>query len=337
GGSERLSEVVADWSSSFYLQLALYLIIFSVLYYLVFVVPDFYGGFVLEHSFGLSNQTVWGWLGKSVKKGLLSLLLLLVCSEALYLLLRHFPDRWWLLASAAWLILTIVIGRITPTLIIPLFYKCGPLCDTDLKKRLLRLGERWGVRIREVFEVRLSKETRKANAAVAGLGKSRRILLGDTLIEKYSSDEIEAVFAHELGHIRRRHIMLIIVFATAASLVSFYLTFLLYGAGTGLLGFERIDDIGAFPLLALILMVVGLVLMPVQLGFLRHLERQADTFALAHIDDPERLASALVKLAEQNLIDPTPSRLEELLLYDHPPISKRLSHILRQNEGDQNG
>jgi STE24 endopeptidase len=207
-----------------------------------------------------------------------------------------------------------------------LFYKCNPLANKELKERLLRLGKNCGVIIKEVFEVRLSKDTKKANAAVAGLGKGRRILLGDTLLESYSEEEIEAVFAHELGHIRLFHIAKIVGFGTAISLVSFYLTFLLFEAGISFLATNQIHDIVAFPLLALILMVVGLILMPIQLGHLRHLEKQADLFAVEHIENRQSFASAMAKLANQNLIDPSPSRTEELLLYDHPPISKRLCY-----------
>jgi STE24 endopeptidase len=331
GGSVQLADMVEGWNGNFYLQLALYLMVFGGIYYLLFVGLDFYGGFVLEHKFGLSNQKSGGWLKREAKKGLLSLLMLLISVETLYVFLRSFPNHWWLWATGAWFLLTVVIGRIAPVLIIPLFYKCRPITDTQLRERLLELGKSCDVKITEVFKIGLSKDTRKANAAVAGLGKSRRILLGDTLSEDYSADEIEAIFAHELGHIRLSHIAKIIVFGTGVSLVSFYLTFVLFRTGTNWLGFDRLYDIGAFPLLTLILMAVGLVLMPLQLAFMRALEKQADTFAVEHIANSESLASALEKLTDQNLVDTSPSKSEELLLYDHPPISKRLSYI-RQNQ-----
>lgn len=326
GASLRLRELVACWSRNFYLQVGLYLVIFGGIHYLLLLCLDFYGGFLLEHKFQLSNQTVLGWLKKSVKKGLLSLLVFLPTVEVLYFFLRHFPNHWWLLTTAAWLLLTVVLGRITPALIIPLFYKCKPIANRELRERLLRLGKNCSVGIKEVFEIRLSKDTKKANAAVAGIGKSRRILLGDTLLNNYSGEEIEAVFAHELGHVRLLHTWKILGFGVVISLVSFYLTFLLFRAGTGLFGFEQVYDIGAFPLLALILMVVGLILMPAQLGYLRHLEKQADVFAVEHIEKPQSFACAMTKLADQNLIDRWPGRVEELLLHDHPPVSKRLSY-----------
>ena len=228
--------------------------------------------------------------------------------------------------TAAWLLLTIVLGKITPVLIIPLFYKCRPLANPGLKEKLLRLGKTCGIGIEQVFEIRLSKDTQKANAAVAGLGKGRRILLGDTLLENYSDEEIEAIFAHELGHIRLLHIWKILGVGAVISLASFYLTFLLFKAGSDFLGYNEIYDIGVFPLLALILMILGLILTPMQNGYLRHLEKQADIFALGRIQNRQSFVSAITKLATQNLSDPSPGRLAEILLHTHPPVSKRLRY-----------
>jgi len=330
--SVLLKNMVAGWSQNFYLQVGLYFIVFACIYYLLFVGLDFYSGFLLEHKFLLSNQTVLGWLQKSVKKGLLALLMLLGAAEALYFFLKHFPNSWWLLATAAWLLLTIVLGKITPVLIIPLFYKCSPLANSVLKERLLSLSKNCGIRVKDVFEVQLSKETKKANAAVAGFGKGRRILLGDTLLKNYSDEEIEAIFAHELGHVRLWHTWKILTFGTAASLACFYLTYLLFEAGIGLLGFDQIYNIAAFPLLALVLIALGLLLMPVQNGYMRLLEKQADMFALGHIHNKDDFASAITKLGAQNLADPSPNKLVELLLYTHPPISRRLRYAKEKEQ-----
>jgi len=263
---------------------------------------------------------------------LVSLPLLLFIGEALYFSLRYFPDYWWLLVTAVWLLITIVLSKIAPILIIPLFYKCKPLPNSELQNKLLELGNRCGVGIKDVFEIKLSKETKKANAAVAGFGKGRRILLGNTLLKNYSLDEIEAVFAHELGHIRLFHTWKILGFGSIVSLVCFYLTSLLFNRTLNQLGFENIYDITAFPLLLLFLLLVGFVLLPIQNGYSRHLEKQADMFALAHTSNNQNLASALLKLAKQNLSDPSPNRLVELFMYGHPPIGKRLAYCNRKNE-----
>lgn len=175
GVSILLRDIVASWSQNFYLQVGLYLVIFSIVYYVVFVGLDFYGGFLLERKFLLSTQTILYWLKQSIKKWLLSFAVFLVAAEALYTFLKHFPNNWWLLATAGWFLLAIVLGKIAPVLIIPLFYKCDPLDNNVLKERLLKLCKTCGVGIKRVYEIQLSKETRKANAAVAGLGKSRRI------------------------------------------------------------------------------------------------------------------------------------------------------------------
>ena len=330
-----LKDMVAGWSQNFYLQVGLYFAVFAGIYYLLFAGLDFYSGFLLEHKFLLSNQTVFGWLKKSIKRGLLALVMLLVTAEALYFFLKRFPNSWWLLATAAWLLFTIVLGKITPVLIIPLFYKCSPLASNALKERLLSLSKNCGVGVKDVFEIRLSKETKKANAAVAGLGKGRRILLGDTLLKNYSDEEIEAVFAHELGHMCLWHTWKIISFGTAASLACFYLTYLLFEAGISLFGFDQIYNIAAFPLLALVLIALGLILMPVQNGYMRLLEKQADMFALSHIQNRQSFSSAITKLGAQNLADPSPNKLVELLLYTHPPISRRLRYAREKEENPE--
>jgi len=336
GVSMFLKDLVAGWSRNFYLQVGLYLTLFAGIYYLVFVGLDFYSDFLLEHKFMLSNQTILGWLKKSIKKDLLALVMLLVVGEGLYFFLRRFPNNWWLPATAAWFLLTIVLGKITPVLIIPLFYKCIPLENTELKERLLKLSKGCGVGVKDVFEIHLSKDTKKANAAVAGLGKNRRILLGDTLLDNFSDEEIEAVFAHELGHIRLWHTWKILGFGSIASLACFYLTYLLFEAGISLFGFDHIYNIAAFPLLALVLMALGLILMPMQNGYMRLLEKQADMFALSHIQNKQCFASAITKLGEQNLSDPSPGKLVELLLYTHPPITKRLRYARGKEEIPEN-
>jgi STE24 endopeptidase len=327
GASVYLRQAVSGWSGNFYVQAGLYLVIFSFIYYAVFIGMDFYSGYILEHRFELSNQTIGGWLKRSAKAEVLSLIMLLITGEGIYFLLKNSSNYWWLWATAGWLVLTLVIGKIAPTLIIPLFYKCTPIKNAELKERLLNLGKKCRVKIGEVFDIGLSKETKKANAAVVGWGMGRRILIGDTLSKNYTEDEIEAVFAHELGHIREHHTWKITGAGILCSLVSFYITFLVYGSGVKSFSFENAYDVAAFPLLSLILMVVGLVLVPLQNGFSRHLEKQADIFGAEHINDKQYLISSLAKMGEQNLSDPDPSRLVEFFFYDHPPIPKRLNYL----------
>ena len=332
GASVFLRDQVARWSQNFYVQVGIYLVLFSVVYYLLFVGLDFYGGFSLEHKFLLSTQTILDWLKQSIKKWLLSFVVFLVAGEVLYVFLKHFPNNWWLLATAGWFLLSVVLGKIAPILIIPLFYKCNPLDNNVLKERLLELCKNCSVGIKQVFEIQLSKETRKANAAVAGLGKSRRILLGDTLLENCSDDEIEAIFAHELGHVCLYHVWKILTFGAVISLGSFYLTYVLFKISVRFFGFNQISDIAAFPLLALILMPIGLLFMPIQNGFLRYIEKKADMFALGHIRNRDSFISAITKLGSQNLSDPSPSKVVKILFHTHPSISERVLYASERNE-----
>jgi STE24 endopeptidase len=332
GASLFLRSVIVDWTQNFYVQVGLYLVIVSLVYDLLFLGLDFYGSFFLEHKFLLSNQTILDWMKQGIKKYLLSITLCIVVGEMLYVFLRHFPNTWWLLVTAGWFLLTVVLGKITPVLIIPLFYKCNPLVNESLKQTLLDLCTTCGIGIKTVFEIKLSKETWKANAAVAGFGKSKRILLSDTLLSNYSDDEIEAVFAHELAHVCLHHIWKIIMFGAFISLISFYLAYVSFNKCLDVFGFKQVYDIAAFPLLALILLLIGLLFIPIQNVFLRHLEKKADMFALSSIRKKESFISMLKKLSEQNLSDPAPGKLVRILFYTHPPISERIGYASKENE-----
>ncbi len=327
GASAWLHGLVRALTDNYYLQLSGYLLVFLAGYHLLLLGLDYYGDVVLERRYDLSNQTTAGWLARSAKEWLLSALLVVVGFNLLYRLIRGMPNQWWLFAAAGWFLLLVLISKITPAVIVPLFYKLHPLTDRNLADRLFALAERCGVQVGQVLEIKLSKETKKANAAVVGLGAERRILIGDTLLDLCAHDEIEAVFAHELGHVALHHSWKLLSVAGAASVVVFYILHLFYARSAVYLGFEGAADIAAVPLLMLWAMVLGLIGRPFQAALSRHFERQADLFIVGRVEKPESLASALAKLAGRNLADPNPNRLVELLFYTHPPIAKRLNYL----------
>jgi len=327
GLSSYLAKLTEGWTGNFYLQLAMFVLIFSVAYYLLTFWLDFYRDYTIEHKFGLSKQGVGDWIKQHTKKTLLGFVLVVGFFEGLYVLVRNFPDTWWLIATGAWVLVGLIIGRVLTTLIIPIFYKLSPVEDEELQGRLLELGKRCGVSIGKVCRIELGAETEKANAAVAGLGKSRRILLSDTLLENYEPEEIEAVFAHELGHIYRKHTVKIFLMGTGLSLISFYVTFRLYKAAVEAGGYESLYDISAMPLLTLLLILVSIVALPGQNAFMRVLEKEADIFAASKVQDSESFVSAITKLSEQNLADPQPSGLVKMLFSDHPPVSERIRYV----------
>ncbi len=306
----------------------------AVFFYLVMILAagkilgfglDFYG-FRLERSYQLSNQRWRGWLWDEAKGFLLGLVLGGVAIEVLYFILRQFPEHWWLIAWAAFMGLFILMAQLAPVILFPIFYKFEPLQDEDLKSRLVRLGERAGTKVRGVYKWHLSEKTKKANAALTGLGSTRRIILADTLLDNYSADEIEAVLAHELGHHVHKHILKSIAVQAATSLVGFWAAnFALHYATDRLHMFETLSDFANLPLLALVFTVLGFLLMPALNAYSRYNERQADRYAFRSISDVGPFITSMNKLASQNLSERKPSKIVEALFHSHPSISRRVA------------
>jgi STE24 endopeptidase len=301
-----------------------YFLFFS-LYFLALELPfQFYAGYVNEKRFGLSNLTLRGWLFETAKKQLLSFVIFLGLLEILYALIRSFPASWWLFAWAGWFAVTVLAGKFAHVVILPLFYKSARLEPGPLREKILSLLERNRFSVKDIFVVNLSKTTRKANAAFAGLGSTRRVLLADTLIADFTPEEIETVVAHELGHCRRHHLAKGVAFNTALSLGVFYLGYLALEKLARPLGFSGPGDIAAFPLLGLVSFFAGLALLPAGNAYSRRHERQADDFALAECPDRGSFVSALKKLGRLNLAVFSPHPAVEFFLYSHPSLSKRI-------------
>ena len=288
---------------------------------------DFYSGFVLEHRYHLSNQTLAGWLWRRFKGygvgGVLGLLLV----SGLYGILWITGDWWWLWAAGGWLIVTLVLGRLLPVVILPIFYKVTRLEDGSLLERLRKLTEGTTLSIEGVYQLHLSEETKKANAALAGLGNTRRVLLGDTLLAQFTPEEIEVVFAHEIGHHVYRHLPKSIILNVALSLAGFCLVHQVLSACARpeMLGYSGIADPAALPLLLFVLAVFGLSLSPMLNALSRFHERQCDRYALERTHNKSAYRSAFIKLAKINKSDPDPHPLVALLFHDHPPIRERLA------------
>jgi STE24 endopeptidase len=243
----------------------------------------------------------------------------------LYFMLREFPQHWWLLTWAVFLGLFVLLAQLAPIILFPIFYKFEPLQNDELKQRLVRLGERAGTRVRGVYKWNLSEKSKKANAALTGLGSTRRIILADTLLENYSADEIEAVLAHELGHHVHRHILKGIAVQAITTLLGFWAAnWALHYAVDRLHMFDELSDFANLPLLVLVVTVLSFLALPALNAFSRFNERQADRYAFESIANVEPFISSMNKLAEQNLAERTPSRFVEWFFHSHPGISSRL-------------
>lgn len=286
---------------------------------------DFYSSFVLEHRYQLSNQSFGAWVVRRLKSYLVAGVLGLALLSGLYALLWTAGKFWWLWATAGWLLVSLVLGQLLPVVILPLFYKVSPLVDDQLLARLRALTAGTTLSVQGVYRLELSKETRKANAALAGLGRTRRVLLGDTLLDQFTPEEIEVVFAHEVGHHVHRHLVKFIAVKVVTSLAGFWLVDQLLRNLAPALGYQGLGDPAALPLLMLVLALFALILTPAENALSRHYERQCDRYALDRTGNVPAYQSAFTKLAQINKSDPDPHPVVAWLFYDHPPIRERLA------------
>ncbi len=309
------------------------LLIFGLLTGLIYGVAGaplaWLGGYWLEHRYGLSNQSMGQWLFERFKMMLVGLLLFTPLFLLFYYFFSNYPQSWWFWTASALFLFSVVLGKLAPQLIFPLFYKFEPLDDPRLLQRMEALAKTGNFNLHGVYRFDMSKTTNKANAAFTGMGKSKRIIIGDTLLSQMNADEIETVFAHEVGHYVHRHITQGLLIGTLVSYGSLWLTALLYEAWRPLFNIAEHGDISGLPLLALILTLINMPLAPLQNLISRLNERQADRYAIEHSSNPRAFPEALKKLAESNLSDPEPAPWIEFLFHSHPSINRRLAYTAR--------
>lgn len=325
--SDALRDLAYRWGSQNYsLSLFFYLVLLLVISKVLSAGLDYYG-FSLEHRFKLSNQKFGAWVWDEAKGFLLGLVLGSMVVEVLYLTIRQWPQHWWLLAWALFMGLFILLAQLAPVVLFPIFYKFEPLENEELRRRLVILGERAGAHVRGVYRWKLSEKSKKANAALTGLGNTRRIILADTLLDNYSPEEIEAVLAHELGHHVHRHIFKSILVQAGITLFGFWAAnwTLHYAIDHQIFDFDQMSDFANLPLLALVSVVLSFVLMPALNAYSRFNERQADRYAFESTASVQPFISSMNKLAEQNLAERTPSKWVEWFFHSHPSISRRLA------------
>src|ERR1700681_3790481 len=311
---------------SYSLSLFVYLLLLLVIGKALGVGLDYYG-FLLERRFKRSTQRFSSWAWDEVKGFLVGLVLGGIVVEVVYLSIRQWPQHWWMLAWGLFMLLFIVMAQLAPVILLLIFDKFEPLDNEDLRRRLVVLSERAGTRVRGVYRWKLSEKSKKANAALTGLGSTRRIILADTLLDNYTPEEIEAVLAHELGHHVHSHILKSIFVQAAITLLGFWAAnwVLRYAVDHHTFRFDELSDFANLPLLALVSVVLSLLLMPALNAYSRFNERQADRYAFESISSIEPFISSMNKLAEQNLAERTPSKWVEWFFHSHPAISRRLA------------
>lgn len=324
GWSGALAGYIHLKISANYLVMPAYLLALFVLYALLNFPLNFYQSFVLEHKFGLTKQGISGWLADQAKSAALSYAISLIMLVSFYFILNKAPYGWWIIVSLVWIFFSLVLAKILPIVIIPIFFKYKKLTDEALRQKIMNLAQKMRVKIIDVFEIDFSKKTLKANAAFVGVGNTRRVILADTLKDKYTPEEIEVVLAHEFAHYSLKHLVKLVVFNSAVTFGLFYIIFKTSGYFIGLFALPGLSDVAALPLVLLYFIIFGVITQPLSAYLSRIFERQADKLALEITGLKDEFISTMDKLANQNLADRRPHPLVKMFFFDHPPIDERI-------------
>lgn len=325
--SKELEALLRINIQSDYLILLLFTLVIGMVSSIIFFPINYYSGFYLEHKYELSNQTFFKWMLENLKGTLVAGVIGIPLLLAFYFFLNLFGSIWWLPFAVLMFIVSVVLAQILPIIILPIFYKVSPIEDVELKKRIVKLASEVGMKVENVFSFNMSKNTKKANAAFTGLGKTKRIILGDTLLEGYSKEEIETVIAHELGHYKHKHIVKNIFISTIFSFLTLFLIAFFYEFSLSWFNFSDITQIAALPILSLWGMLIGLIQTPISNWISRKYEYEADEYAVRSTRNPNAFKETLKKLSDQNLGDENPHPIVEWFFYSHPSIRNRILAI----------
>jgi STE24 endopeptidase len=296
--------------------------------------PFAFAAWRLERRYELSVQGAGGWLTDQVKSFAITVALGAPATWMLYAIIHAWNEWWWLIAAAAFAVVMIVLARLVPTVLIPIFYECVPLARESLRDRLKALAARAGARVVDVFEWRIGTRTRRANAALVGLGGTRRILLSDTLLDQYSDDEIEVILAHEIAHHVHHDIWMGLGFETGVLVIALAFADAVVRATGPWVDIRLVGDPSGLPLILLAAGLVSALGMPVGNAISRRAERRADRFALDLTRMPDAFVTAMRRLGAQNLAEDRPSRVVEVVFHSHPPLPQRIAAAERWKTGD---
>ncbi len=318
-----LRNMIGEITESSIIVIALYFLA-SYLFYFIFTFGlKYYEGFILKHKFELSRQSFKEWIRQLAKKEGFIFCLLLVFVQSTYLLMEMRPKSWWLWAGIFWVLFNILISEIYPHFISPLLYKCTLLVDEKLKQRLILLAAKSGMKIDEVYSLDPKVDIKIKNLILTNLGSVRRIILNSALRD-YCAEEIEILLGRELAHHHYGHTKKLLILRSLGIFFVFFVVGLLFKPIAGMFGFRPVSDISSLPLLMLLIFVFSIFILIIQNNFNRKLEIEADEFTLDLTRLPDAFISVMIRLLGENLSDPAPSRFRERLLYNHPPLLKRI-------------
>lgn len=309
-------------------RMLLIIIYFSALYvaYSVLSFPFAYlSGYAIEHKYGFSTQTVRAWLVDWMKSFLIALVIGLIVFAVIYLVIPAAPSWWWFWLALIMIGFSVVLANIFPVVILPLFYKTKTLEDDDLKNEIAELCDRVDLRVSGIFSIDLSSKTTKANAAVVGLGNTKRILLGDTLLSKYEKDEILSALAHEIIHFREHHTWWLMLWQSLITIAMFYIFYRFQPYVYGWFGFGQASEIAAFPLFVLVFSALSYLFRPFGSTLSRFYERRADKGALRLTGKKDAFVHLIAKLCNEQLSIAYPNPIIEWYKYSHPSPGRRIA------------
>ena len=328
GFTGDLSNFAHRCGRKWFFGIVIYLVVFIGLYEILDFPFDFYLGYLREHAYGLSNQTLGRWFADYGKGVLVTMVSCIAFIWIFYLLLKKSPRRWWIYSSFVSIAISFITMFIQPIWIDPLFNKFTTMQDKELEKKILDLAARAGIEHGRVFEVDKSQDTKLLNAYVTGFGSSNRIVLWDTTLKRMKPDEILFVMGHEMGHYVLHHVWWLMLYSSVLAFIIFYLTYrsahFLLGRYYKYFGFKHLYNIASLPLLLFLITVFSLLATPLSNYFSRYIEHEADRFGLEITGDNEAAAKAFIVLQEENLANPRPGSLYKFIRSSHPPLAERV-------------
>ncbi len=287
---------------------------------------SFYSSYVHEHRWNFSNHTVKSWLWEQIKGFLVGLILMLILLGLLFWIMALYPQKWWFIAGLAFAFVSVVLATIFPVVILPIFNKYTPVENKELTDTLERILSEGGLKSSGFFKEDMSRQTKKENAFLAGLGKTRRVVLGDNLMENMSVPEIESIIAHEVGHYKNRHIWKNLVIGTLEGMVAFFILNLAMRSIFSQFLSSTSWNLTLFPVFVIMAGGISVFLFsPFSNAISRYFEKNADRYALGSIQDKKAFMTAMAGLADRNLSNAYPEWWVKLLYYSHPPVGERLA------------
>lgn len=333
------NRAILQWSDSFILSGVLFFLLLTYASTLLSIPFDLYSTFRIEKKYGFNTQTPRLWITDQIKSLILSTLLLAILIGVGLWLVAASPERWWLWVWGFFFVFGIVMMYLSPYVIEPLFNKYTPLDKPELEEKIRVLMERVGIHVSRIFKMDASKRSKHTNAYFTGIGRVKRIILFDTLLEKLTEPEIIAVLAHETGHWKKKHLLKGIVLSQVLTFAGAYLTWRFSRTDwlTDLFGVEPASFFAKLVILGFLYSIVSFPLTPLMSLLTRRYEREADDFACEVSGDRESLATSLIKLARDNLSNLHPHPWYAAFYYSHPPVVERVRRIRKYEKQIQTG